>query len=77
MFNAYTVDSSDNRGRLAYTVLYSADGDKDKQRVAFTIGSWLYIIEGEVMAEPHGVVVTLFCLHEQAWQVCWFDSRVV
>ena len=62
MFNAYTVDSSDTRGCLAR--LYSTDRDKDKLRIAFTIGSWLYVIEGEVIAEPHGVVVTVFCLHE-------------
>ena len=35
---------------------------------------WSCIIKRENMIRLSGVVVIMFCLHEQAWCVCWFDS---
>jgi len=38
---------------------------------------WLCSVKGTVTIKLNGVVVIMFCLHEWAWWVCWFDSAVV
>ena len=41
------------------------------------LNCWLCIVKGALVMKPNGVVVVMFCLHEWAWSVHWFDSGLV